>query len=149
MRGLSKIKEEVLPGKIDGQVIKKGTDECNFIWECLGNPKSCQLIFRASEHGFNAAKFHEYCDNTPNTLVLARTEYGRTVGGFTPCLWNNKDGFVADETLHSCLISVDQKQIFKIKEADKDKAILCKDNLGPHFGAGCDFAIADNCGHNK
>ena len=59
-----------------------------FLSNALSHPKQLRLLFRASEHGFSAAKFHEHCDNIENTLTLVRTEFGKTVGGFTKYKWN-------------------------------------------------------------
>ena len=44
-----------------------------FLSNALSHPKQLRLLFRASEHGFKVAKFHEHCDNIENTLTLVRT----------------------------------------------------------------------------
>ena len=44
-----------------------------FLRCALSNPRQLRLLFRASEHGFKVAKFHEHCDNIENTLTLVRT----------------------------------------------------------------------------
>ena len=45
--------------------------------------QNVQRLFRASEHDFSPAAFHHYCENKEDTLVLVRTKYGKTIGGFT------------------------------------------------------------------
>ncbi len=59
-----------------------------FMFDALKSPKQLQLLFRASEHGFSSKKFHKYCDRTRNTFVVIKTQYGKTIAGYTPCLWN-------------------------------------------------------------
>lgn len=46
-------------------------------------------MYRASENNFSIAKFHQNCDNKSDTLVIAKTEFGRIVGGYTPLKWNS------------------------------------------------------------
>ena len=51
-----------------------------------------ERLFRASEHGFTAADFHQRCDNKEDTLVLIRTEFGKTIGGYTHYPWESAGG---------------------------------------------------------
>ena len=46
-----------------------------------------RLLFRASEHKFRSYKFHQHCNGVPHTLVLVRSEKGKTFGGYTPLPW--------------------------------------------------------------
>jgi len=41
------------------------------------------LIYRASQDGFEAANFHSECDNKPNTLIIIKSENGNIFGGYT------------------------------------------------------------------
>lgn len=50
-----------------------------------------KLIFRASEHGFMAAKFHEHCDGQKDTFTLIKTEFGKIIAGFTPVKWESPE----------------------------------------------------------
>ena len=50
-------------------------------------PKEFKLLYRASEHNFKAAAFHQKCDNIPNTVTLVKTQFGKVFGGFTPLTW--------------------------------------------------------------
>ena len=47
-------------------------EQAEFLLEILGNPKKITRIFRASEHAFSAAAFHNKCDGVSNTLTLVR-----------------------------------------------------------------------------
>lgn len=58
------------------------------MFDALKNPKQLKLLFRASEHEFSAKQFHKYCDKIRHTFVLIKTEYGKTIAGYTPCVWN-------------------------------------------------------------
>ena len=69
-----------------------------FIRCALSNPRQLRLLFRASEHGFKVAKFHEHCDNIENTLTLVRTEFGKTVGGFTKYKWSQGTNYYVNNS---------------------------------------------------
>jgi hypothetical protein len=75
---------------IKSQIISnfRDQDKIAFLLKSLGYPSKIQLIFRASQHNFEAAAFHEHCDNIEDTLVLAKTEFGKTIAGFTHYKWN-------------------------------------------------------------
>ena len=94
----------------------------------LKNPSKITLLFRGSEHKYSAEKFHDMCDNIPHTLTLVRTEFKKTIAGYTPLMWNqntdsNSDYFAADKDGLSFLLSLD---IFeRMKLFDKSKAIYC------------------------
>ena len=63
-------------------------------------PVNFTLLYRASENDFSALKFHEKCDNIPNTMLLVRTEFDKVIGGFTPLAWNSsKKHWAADKSL--------------------------------------------------
>ena len=53
--------------KIDSKISKNIEILQDFFPEKL---KSFKLLYRASEHNFDAKQFHESCDGVPNTLVL-------------------------------------------------------------------------------
>ena len=48
-------------------------EQAEFLLKALDNPIKVERIFRASEHNFKIAAFHERCDNKEDTLVLIRT----------------------------------------------------------------------------
>ena len=62
-------------------------EQLKFLKEILNCPVRVEKLFRASEHGFMAAAFHEKCNNINDTLILVRTEFGKTIGGFTHYPW--------------------------------------------------------------
>jgi hypothetical protein len=91
--------------ELDSVILKEHSDIV-FIEETLGHPKKIELLFRASEHGFKAEAFHLHCDDTPDTLTVIQTEFGRKVVGYTPLVWNAAHGFAADSSHRSFLLSV-------------------------------------------
>ena len=52
---------------------KRDIDHIKFINESLDYPKKLKLVFRASENGFQASRFHEKCDNIAHTFTLVET----------------------------------------------------------------------------
>ena len=77
-----------------------------------------KLLFRASEHGFSAKEFHRWCDGKAPTLVVVRTNYGKTLGGYTPVPWKSVGGYgevVADGSGTSFMFSCDLKERFALE----------------------------------
>eukprot|EP01048_Picozoa_sp_COSAG05_P019622 COSAG05_NODE_3122_length_2308_cov_1.486646_1_plen_138_part_10 len=46
-----------------------------------------ELLYRASEDGWEATKFHECCDNKGATVVLVKTSRGHIFGGYADASW--------------------------------------------------------------
>ena len=115
-----------------------------FISKALNYPIKIELIFRASEHQFRARAFHQCCNNINDTLILIRTEFGRTIGGYTHYKWNNErknsSEYVDDPAKRTFLFQLDLHQIFK--PISGESLIACKHYRGPIFGKG-DLQIVD------
>ena len=117
--------------------------------DCFPNPKlkSLRLIFRASQHNFSAAEFHRHCDEVPHTLVLVRSEAGKTFGGYTPLKWRSNDKTFGewgeDESGQSFLFSVDKRERYPV--TDRKYSVRHHKDFGPIFG-GNDLRLGDNCG---
>lgn len=128
-------------------------------YKSLNNQK-WTLLYRASENGFRAIDFHSKCDNIANTLTLIKTTSGNIFGGYTFSKWcsytstfikqyrTDKDAFVFSlvNYMQRVLIfqSIDSHNPF----GDGQKSICCSVNIGPTFGEGPDFCIADRCNSN-
>ena len=65
--------------------------DTTFISDSLCRPSEMKLLFRASQHSFSAKAFHQRCDKTEDTLVLVRTEFGKTLGGYSGYSWKEKE----------------------------------------------------------
>ena len=51
-----------------------------------------KLLYRASEHGYTAKSFHEYCDNVRGpTLIVIKSSRGWIFGGYTTQSWSGND----------------------------------------------------------
>ena len=85
-------------------------EQADFLKNILGNPRRIERIFRASEHNFRAAAFHEKCDNKRDTLTLVRTEFGRTIGGYSHYPWQSSGGYLSDGGMRAFLFSLDRKE---------------------------------------
>ncbi len=72
---------EFLP---DTQIVNKQYD--SYLREWVGNYK-WKLIYRASEHGYTAKSFHEYCDDKGPTLIVIKSSGGWIFGGYTTQSW--------------------------------------------------------------
>ena len=98
----------------------------------MNHPKQLKLIFRASQHNFSAKAFHLHCDKYQDTLLLVRTNYGRTLGGYSHYKWMNdekmiKEGMdrntVIDEKRRTFLLQVDEQH--KLIPQSDDALISC------------------------
>ena len=117
----------------------------DFIKNCLSNPKQLKLLFKASQHQFSAAKFHQLCDGIPNLLVLVKTEFGKVIGGFNSMGWKDSSGQWAADTGKKCFIfSVTLRQ--KMDSIQPEYAIANNRQWGPCFG---DIQLSDKCNINK
>ena len=70
----------------DTQIVNQQYD--NKLREWAGDYK-WRLIYRASEHGYRAKSFHEYCDDKGPTLVVIKSSGGWIFGGYTTQLWGD------------------------------------------------------------
>lgn len=122
--------------------------QAQFLMRALSNPKRLELLYRGSENGFSAAAFHQKCDSIPNTLTLVRTQFGKTIAGFTQYPWNVVNNtYLDDAGKHAFLLSLDLKQ--KMVPISGNYLIYRHKSYGPTFGSGSDLCIADECHKNK
>jgi hypothetical protein len=106
------------------------------------------LLYRASQDGFEAARFHSKCDNKPNTLIIIKTENGNIFGGYTEQSWSGHGAYKADQK--SFIFSLINKinKPLKIKWS-KNNGIFCNQIYGPTFGGGHDIYITDKSNTNS
>jgi len=106
------------------------------------------LIYKATQDGFEAAKFHAKCDNKPNTLTVIKSTNGNVFGGYTEQTWNGL-GIYKDDP-NSFIFSLINKLNKPIKmKWSKNGGIYCSDSYGPTFGGGHDLHIADKSNTNS
>ncbi|GBC07116.1 hypothetical protein RclHR1_07270001 [Rhizophagus clarus] len=100
-------------------------------------PYKFKLLLRGSQHGFSPKKFHELCDNIPNTVTFIKVKGTEEIlGGYNPSIWKSSDCYS-----QSCSF------IFSFKNKDKldnsilshvnnmDNALYYSEWRGPSFGA--------------
>jgi len=109
------------------------------------------LIYRASQDGFEAAKFHSKCDNKPNTLVIIKSTNDNVFGGYTEQTWNHSGDYIniykADP--NAFIFSLINKLNRQLKmKWSKNNGIYCDISYGPIFGGGYDLFIADKSNTN-
>ena len=79
-------------------------------------------------------------------MVIARSEYGRTIAGYSHYKWNNS-GIVNDAGRRAFLLQLDLYE--KMVPSSDNNLIYCIYNQGPIFGAGNpDFGMNDRCNSN-
>lgn len=83
-------------------------------------------------------------------MVLVRTEFGRTIGGFTRYKWDTNKGYLHDKGRHSFLFSLDLKlKMEPNKQLDGKDLMYCGSGWGPWFGGGSgDLGLSDQCNQN-
>lgn len=118
------------------------------------------LLYRGSEHGFEAANFHSKCDNKPNTLTIIKSSRGHIFGGFTQATWETKSGqkralernslrqFKLDRGAFIFSLKNDKEKSARINVTQEDHAIFCDDSCGPYFGQ-YDIKIGNNSNINQ
>jgi hypothetical protein len=122
-------------------------EQLRFLNRILNSPKKINRIFRASEHDFSSAAFHTKCNGVTDTLVLVRTEFGKTIGGFTNHAWNSSNTYVNDPNSRTFLFSLDLKE--KYTPVKYDQLIYPHQSYGPCFGGGHDLCLYDQCHINS
>ncbi|CAF4898862.1 unnamed protein product [Rotaria socialis] len=66
--------------------------------EFYGTPnQEWKLVYKAVEHGFRAADFHDQCDGQAPTMIIIQSNEGNYLfGAFTQLLWSHTRGFRQD-----------------------------------------------------
>ena len=108
------------------------------------------LIYRASQDGFEAAKFHSKCDYTPNTLIIIKSTNDNVFGGYTEQTWNQIGNYGNHkDDPNSFLFSLINKLNKPIKmKWSRNYGICCNSKYGPIFGERNDLQIANNSNIN-
>ncbi len=70
----------------------------SYLKEWLGKNK-WKLIYRASEHGYTASSFHDYCDDKGPTLIVVKSTDGWIFGGYTTQSWHPIKLYTKDDII--------------------------------------------------
>ncbi len=92
------------------------------------------LIYRASQDGFEAAKFHSKCDKKLNTLIIVKSTSGNVFGGYTEQSWSGIGFKLDSKSFIFSLINRFNKPL-KMKWS-QNQGIDCNKEIGPVFGRG-------------
>lgn len=96
-----------------------------------------QMLYRASENGFSANRFHAKCDHIPSTLTVCWTEFDKKIGGYNPSPWCSDATYKSDPTSETFTFSLTNEDKFVMNQslnATYDDA-----SYGPTFGDGYDL----------
>lgn len=106
------------------------------------------LVFRASEHQFNAHQFHKHVDYRGPTVTIISTDKGDIFGGYSKETWPAE---VEPRSKHkridprAFLFTIRPKISYIPLKASGDKVGICRDygDHGPIFGSGPDIHISN------
>jgi hypothetical protein len=114
-------------------------NELMVLCEFASNQKF-SLIYRESQDGFEAAKFHAKCDDKPNTFIMIKSENGNVFGGYTEQSWSGNGPKNDSNAFIFSLINKINRPL-KIK-SDSSSSIKCDVDSGPCFGLMGDLRIS-------
>ena len=141
---------KVVYTKMDS-VILSGRDQIKALIKLCDIPisKHYNLIYRASQDGFEASSFHLKCDKQLNTLVIIKSENDNIFGGYTEQDWTSTESFKNDKNFYVFSLINKRDTPLKLTSSEATKGIWCRSLRGPKFGFGPAFQISDNSNHNS
>ncbi|GBC04178.1 hypothetical protein RclHR1_05550015 [Rhizophagus clarus] len=100
-------------------------------------PYKFELLLRGSRDGFTPKKFHELCDNKPNTVTFIKVKgTEEIIGGYNPLEWKSSHSW--GKTNDSFIFSFKNKNNFKdailSNVKNIDYALWFNYDSGPYFG---------------
>ncbi len=101
-------------------------------------------LFRASQNGWSASKFHKCCDDMGATLTIVRASSGRIFGGFTVNPWKSPSfsDNVSENGDKAWLFSLNSTTGHPIRlNYIKGCVQYNGSGCGPVFGGGCDLGM--------
>jgi hypothetical protein len=101
-------------------------------------PYHFKLLLRGSRDGFSPIKFHELCDDKPNTITFIKVKGTEEIlGGYNPLIWKYYGDWT--QSLDSFIFSFKDKNNIKNSTLsyvkNTDKALYFSDLCGPSFGS--------------
>jgi hypothetical protein len=131
-------------------IILSGRNQFNDLIELCDIPitKKWNLIYRASQDGFEASSFHLKCDKKLNTLIMIKSEHGNIFGGYTEQDWTHTASYATDDNSYIFSVVNKDNKSLKLKCPDPKYAIVCNSEYGPIFGYYAAFLISNNSNQN-
>ncbi|EXX70739.1 uncharacterized protein OCT59_025297 [Rhizophagus irregularis] len=107
-------------------------------------PYKFELLLRGSRDGFTPKKFHELCDNKPNTVTFIKIKgTEEIIGGYNPVIWESPKMASWGKSNDSFIFSFKNKNNFKdailSNLENKEYPFWFSSTAGPYFGN--DFVI--------
>jgi len=124
---------------IDSSLVKK-SDELILLRKWLAPSNgvvTLKLLYRGSRDGLDAQTFHDKCDNSQQTLSIAKNNLGKVFGGYSDQSWKHYDNYKSSEK--SWVFSLDNKKKYPVTQSQT--AIFAQHGFGPTFGSGYDLCI--------
>jgi hypothetical protein len=104
-------------------------------------------LYRASEHGFTAAAFHQLCDNQGPTVVLIRKENGQVAAGYSCVSWKSGNSSVENPRGFLCSIDTIENSLRIFKGVPGSCKIDHHSAYGPDFHN--EVSISNKCHQNS
>ena len=87
----------------------KNDDDLTSLFDYFGKDKTIKemkLLYRESEHNFEAKAFHDLCDEKAHTILLVKTNFDKIIGGYTSIEWQSGKKFAKQSSNSSFLFSI-------------------------------------------
>ncbi|KAH3760732.1 hypothetical protein Pelo_7477 [Pelomyxa schiedti] len=108
-----------------------------------------RLLWRGSDHGFAAAKFHERCDNVAPTISIITVSPNYIFGGYTNIPYCSREGDIGGCGGHTFVYSLvySGTKTGTIQKCTNHRScIYFRPDWGPTYNCnGIDLVIHDNC----
>ncbi|EXX68452.1 uncharacterized protein OCT59_021093 [Rhizophagus irregularis] len=128
------------------ELISKWIDRLE-ITDKAENSYEFKLIYRGSRDGFNAPRFHDFCDNKSHTIAILKVKDSHEIlGGYNPIEWKSEGlGVTNDSFIFSFMNNENVEGYLLSRVMDKKHAINYKKKLGPSFGYGDLILLGKTC----
>ena len=109
-----------------------------------------ELLYRASDDGWQAQDFHSRCDNKGATLTVIKCTGGNIFGGDADASWTSNDSYTASpQAFVFALRRPSGACAVKLPLVRHQHAICCSSSYGPTFGRGHDIHVVDGANSNS
>jgi len=105
---------------------------------------SFELLYRGTRDGFDAAAFHNKCNNKSPTVTIGQSSKGNIFGGCTSIIWGTHNGWTSDNK--AFIFSITHKT--KHDKQKNQNSVYDDSSNGPIFGSGCDADFSKENNYN-
>eukprot|EP00698_Gefionella_okellyi_P019649 TRINITY_DN6054_c0_g1_i1.p1 TRINITY_DN6054_c0_g1~~TRINITY_DN6054_c0_g1_i1.p1 ORF type:complete len:376 (-),score=83.83 TRINITY_DN6054_c0_g1_i1:144-1271(-) len=106
------------------------------------------LLFRASEHAFQASVFHQKCDGKANTVVLVKVKgNGSICGAYADVAWNSSGAYIpSNGAFLFSLVNTAGVPPCKFPVSSTQHGLYGSADYNATFGGAFDLCLVNNCG---